>query len=203
MGPSYVERAFRRVAAIDKTARLALNEAQCDNDHDWGQSIRPLLAGLVEQVTRRRRAPRHGRAAKPSPPAMAGRLFRLRPLRRGFAARGPDGLDHRIRCRRSSFARRYRRARPRRRRDRREFSRPVLAVPAVDMVVIGNCRTIIPGIARFPPARPDPCPSTTPMRPNPWRRRWRLLSPPRRRANPPALPRAINDQARRRPASLW
>src|SRR5579863_4012307 len=50
MGPAYVERAFRRAAAIDKTARLALNEAQCDNDHNWGQSIRPLLAGLVERL---------------------------------------------------------------------------------------------------------------------------------------------------------
>jgi endo-1,4-beta-xylanase len=50
MGPSYVERAFRRVAAIDKTARLTLNEAQCDNDHEWGRSIRPLLAGLVERL---------------------------------------------------------------------------------------------------------------------------------------------------------
>jgi endo-1,4-beta-xylanase len=49
MGPSYVERAFRRVAAIDKTARLTLNEAQCDNDHD-GRSIRPLLAGLVDRL---------------------------------------------------------------------------------------------------------------------------------------------------------
>ena len=50
MGPAYIERAFRRVAAIDKTARLALNEAQCDNDHDWGRSIRPLLKGLVDRL---------------------------------------------------------------------------------------------------------------------------------------------------------
>ena len=50
MGPAYVERAFRRVAAIDKTARLTLNEAQCDNNHEWGRSIRPLLAGLVERL---------------------------------------------------------------------------------------------------------------------------------------------------------
>jgi endo-1,4-beta-xylanase len=50
MGPSYVERAFRRVAAVDKTARLALNEAQCDNDYEWGRSIRPLLAGLVDRL---------------------------------------------------------------------------------------------------------------------------------------------------------
>jgi endo-1,4-beta-xylanase len=50
MGPSYVERAFRRVAAVDKTACLTLNEAQCDNDHEWGRSIRPLLKGLVDRL---------------------------------------------------------------------------------------------------------------------------------------------------------
>ena len=50
IGPSYVERAFRRVRAIDKTAQLALNEAQCDNDHAWGRSIRPLLASLVDRL---------------------------------------------------------------------------------------------------------------------------------------------------------
>ena len=50
MGPSYVERAFRRVAAIDKSARLALNEAQCDNNHEWGRSIRPLLLALVDHL---------------------------------------------------------------------------------------------------------------------------------------------------------
>jgi len=50
MGPSYVERAFRRAAAIDKTARLTLNEAQCENDHDWGRSVRPLLARLVDDL---------------------------------------------------------------------------------------------------------------------------------------------------------
>lgn len=50
MGPSYVERAFRRAYAVDKTARLTLNEAQCDNDHEWGRAIRPLLAGLVDRL---------------------------------------------------------------------------------------------------------------------------------------------------------
>ena len=50
MGPAYVERAFRHVAAIDKTARLTLNEAQCDNDHPWGRSIRPLLKELVDRL---------------------------------------------------------------------------------------------------------------------------------------------------------
>ncbi len=48
MGPSYVERAFRRAAAVDPEVKLTLNEAQCDNDGDWGRSIRPLLRGLVD-----------------------------------------------------------------------------------------------------------------------------------------------------------
>ena len=38
------------MAAVDKSARLTLNEAQCDNDGDWGRSIRPLLAGLVDRL---------------------------------------------------------------------------------------------------------------------------------------------------------
>lgn len=50
MGPAYVERAFRRVAAIDPKVKLTLNEAQCDNDGDWGRSIRPLLTGLVDRL---------------------------------------------------------------------------------------------------------------------------------------------------------
>jgi len=49
-GPSYVERAFRRARAADPAVRLALNEAQCENDHDWGRSIRPLLKRLVEDL---------------------------------------------------------------------------------------------------------------------------------------------------------
>lgn len=50
MGPAYVERAFRRAAAVDPRVKLTLNEAQCDNDGDWGRSIRPLLRGLVDQL---------------------------------------------------------------------------------------------------------------------------------------------------------
>ena len=48
MGPAYIERAFRRAAAVDSKVKLTLNEAQCDNDGDWGRSIRPLLRGLVD-----------------------------------------------------------------------------------------------------------------------------------------------------------
>ncbi|HMN70623.1 MAG TPA: endo-1,4-beta-xylanase [Rhodoblastus sp.] len=50
MGPSYLYRAFRRVAAIDPHVKLTLNEAQCDNDGAWGQSIRPLLSRLVDRM---------------------------------------------------------------------------------------------------------------------------------------------------------
>lgn len=58
MGPSYVERAFRRVAAIDGAAKLTLNEAQCENDHEWGRSIRPPFAALVDDL-QQRGAPLH------------------------------------------------------------------------------------------------------------------------------------------------
>ncbi|MCX7900490.1 MAG: endo-1,4-beta-xylanase, partial [Methylocystis sp.] len=48
---SYVERAFKRAAAVDPKAKLTLNEAQCDNDREgWGLAIRPLLAALVERL---------------------------------------------------------------------------------------------------------------------------------------------------------
>ncbi len=50
LGPSYVQRALKRVRAIDKTAKLCLNEAQVDNDHEWGRSIRPCLARLVADL---------------------------------------------------------------------------------------------------------------------------------------------------------
>ncbi len=50
MGSAYVERAFRRAASVDPKAKLTLNEAQCDNDGDWGRSIRPLLRGLVDRL---------------------------------------------------------------------------------------------------------------------------------------------------------
>ena len=50
MGPAYVERAFRRVAAIDRHARLVLNEAFCETNHAWGRAIRPRLSGLVDRL---------------------------------------------------------------------------------------------------------------------------------------------------------
>jgi endo-1,4-beta-xylanase len=49
-GPAYIERAFRRVRAIDPKVRLTLNEAQCENDHEWGRSIRAPFKNLVEDL---------------------------------------------------------------------------------------------------------------------------------------------------------
>ena len=50
MGPAYVERAFRRVAAIDPAAKLVLNEAHCENDNAYGKAIRPRLLQLVDTM---------------------------------------------------------------------------------------------------------------------------------------------------------
>ena len=50
MGPAYVERAFRRVAALDPGAKLCLNEAHCENDNAYGKAIRPRLIALVERL---------------------------------------------------------------------------------------------------------------------------------------------------------
>ncbi len=50
MGPSYIKRAFNRVRAIDKTARLTLNEAHCEIENSWGKGIRPRLLALVDAM---------------------------------------------------------------------------------------------------------------------------------------------------------
>lgn len=50
MGPSYVTRAFRRVAAIDPAVKLCLNEAHCENDNAYGKAIRPRLSQLVDSL---------------------------------------------------------------------------------------------------------------------------------------------------------
>jgi endo-1,4-beta-xylanase len=50
MGPDYVARAFRRVAAADPRATLILNEAFCEQDDDWGVAIRPRLFDLVQRL---------------------------------------------------------------------------------------------------------------------------------------------------------
>lgn len=53
LGPDYVARAFDRVRAIDKTAKLCLNEAQVDSEHSWGRAIRPALTRLVRDLRQR------------------------------------------------------------------------------------------------------------------------------------------------------
>lgn len=50
MGPSYVPRAFRRVHAVDNSARLCLNEAHCEIAGGWGEGIRPRLLALVDDL---------------------------------------------------------------------------------------------------------------------------------------------------------
>lgn len=49
-GESYVARAFKRVAEIDGVGRLAINEAQCENNYKWGKAIRPQLLALVDRM---------------------------------------------------------------------------------------------------------------------------------------------------------
>ena len=50
-GAGWIERAFRRVSALDPSARLYLNEAQCDNNGaGLGPVIRPALLQLVDRL---------------------------------------------------------------------------------------------------------------------------------------------------------
>ncbi len=50
-GPDWPLRAFQRAAALDKTAKLALNEAECDINQDGlGNTIRPALLRLVDTI---------------------------------------------------------------------------------------------------------------------------------------------------------
>lgn len=50
MGPSYVPRAFRRVAQVDSVAKLVLNEAHCEIFGGWGDGIRPRLLALTREL---------------------------------------------------------------------------------------------------------------------------------------------------------
>jgi endo-1,4-beta-xylanase len=50
LGADYIARAFKRVYAIDKTARLCLNEAHCEILNSWGAQIRPRLLELVDRL---------------------------------------------------------------------------------------------------------------------------------------------------------
>ncbi len=50
-GSGWVKRAFQRVSALDPTAKLYLNEAQCDNNgNGLGPVIRPALLNLVSDI---------------------------------------------------------------------------------------------------------------------------------------------------------
>jgi endo-1,4-beta-xylanase len=164
MGPSYVERAFRRVAAIDKTARLALNEAQCDNDYDWGRSIRPLLAQLVDRLL-----------DAGAPVDTIGLQSHLKPqwpadfpafaeYVAGFARRGltvsitefdvddsalPDNLAARDRAVAAVGA---------------KFLNAVLAVPAVDMVVTWQLSDRYSWYRELSPRAPRPLPFDAELR---------------------------------------
>jgi endo-1,4-beta-xylanase len=50
LGKGYVAAAFRRVAAIDPKARLALNEAHTEHGDRWAATIRPLLLRQVDEL---------------------------------------------------------------------------------------------------------------------------------------------------------
>lgn len=50
MGPGYIARAFKRAAVADPKAQLVLNEAFCEQNDEWGTSIRPLLLSLVREL---------------------------------------------------------------------------------------------------------------------------------------------------------
>ena len=50
MGPSYIKRAFTRAHAIDKSAKLCINEAHCEIENDWGKGIRPRLLALIDAM---------------------------------------------------------------------------------------------------------------------------------------------------------
>lgn len=50
MGPGYIARAFKRAATVDPKAQLVLNEAFCEQNDEWGTSIRPLLLSLVREL---------------------------------------------------------------------------------------------------------------------------------------------------------
>ena len=50
-GPNWVQRAFQRVSALDPTALLCLNEAECDINVDGlGNTIRPALLQLIDTI---------------------------------------------------------------------------------------------------------------------------------------------------------
>jgi endo-1,4-beta-xylanase len=49
-GTSYVRRAFERVASVDRTTKLVLNEAQSERDDEVGLTVRRGLLQLVDEL---------------------------------------------------------------------------------------------------------------------------------------------------------
>ncbi len=50
MGESYIPRAFRRLAAIDRTAKLVLNEAFTEQDDALGRGVRERMIPLIDRL---------------------------------------------------------------------------------------------------------------------------------------------------------
>ncbi|MCA0399966.1 MAG: endo-1,4-beta-xylanase [Proteobacteria bacterium] len=50
LGESYIERAWRRVAALDSTAKLVLNEAFTEHDDVLGRQVRALMLPLIDRM---------------------------------------------------------------------------------------------------------------------------------------------------------
>jgi endo-1,4-beta-xylanase len=49
-GPDYIRRAFERVAAVESSAKLVLNEAHCERDDEVGRSNRRGMLELVDRL---------------------------------------------------------------------------------------------------------------------------------------------------------
>ena len=50
LGPGYIQRALKRVRSIDKSVKLCVNEANAENDSQWGITTRPCFARLIQQL---------------------------------------------------------------------------------------------------------------------------------------------------------
>jgi endo-1,4-beta-xylanase len=53
LGPDYIPRALKRARAIDPNVKLCINEANCEAETRWGQTVRPCLARLVDDLRQR------------------------------------------------------------------------------------------------------------------------------------------------------
>ncbi len=50
MGEGYIFRAFERIARIDRTAKLVLNEAFAEQDDRWGRGVRERLIPFIDRM---------------------------------------------------------------------------------------------------------------------------------------------------------